>query len=507
MKSTTVANFTNLRWAIISIAVIIFSITLSQLFFYDEDVFLLDASSAYMQQKWERSFLVKRFFQLQFYCFGKNAAGYHIVTTFLHVANALVGIKLLKKLLQYCNILIPNIEIILTAFLCIFLFTPIHSEPLSHILPQGVILLCLNAQLCVYFYLNSEIASKLNLLASAIFFIAALLIYEVSWTIPSLILCLRLYKGGITKQTAIKTMLPVALFFLLFAVWLVAKTTLLNRALVADYGDVTLKKLSFFVLSKNTVSLFIRNFIPPSVNTTFFVANSLLLMLFMAVVLLFAYKRKKSLNGLLILLLALTLIAYAPTILFGIDTHDAESERYVYFSSVFAAMFLVLSISSVVTSQKKIVTVFVIIIGVYCLVLFKTIKGNILAGQFSKIYVEKLNTISTGTSYVYLINQPTQFKGSLLFRALSRLPLKQADSCTVLNEYMHYLYSKKQTTYIATSTMKLTTVPNNLSIRSISIDSLPHYFKAIPSLPNTAAIKAGNSVVAALSNNQLLLFK
>ena len=82
---------------------------------------------------------------------------------------------------------------------------------------------------------------------------------------------------------------------------------------------------------------------------------------------------------------------------FGIDSHDSESERYIYFSSVFALMSLAVLLVMLIKNKFMLLTAIGMLCSFYACSLFKTINYYKAAGNFSKKYLQTLDKkIKTG---------------------------------------------------------------------------------------------------------------
>ncbi len=494
-------------WVIALFGLAALSISVKSLFFYDEDIFIANLQSPFMQQVWERSFLIKQVFKIQHFFFDKNPAGYHIVSAVLHTLNSLVALLLFKKLLQYYNIVIKNERSLLLIFFIVFLFSAIHSEPLCYLLGQGIFIFSLCSQFCIIYFIKSLQDKKINLFAAIVFFILALLSYEISWILPLMLLCIVVFKNGFSIAGGKRQLLMTGLFFIVLAVWIYIKTTYISAALVTDYKNVSLSSIDVVKIGRNSVVLFLRNFIPPFASTWIFVLLSTIFLLLVTAGLIHTYKYNKRTFAFSILLFLLTIMAFIPTALFGIDSHDAEAERYIYFSSQFALMMLaVLLIINIKSFQvQKIITTALVLF--YGFILFNTIVGNNKAGAFSKMYLDALSKNIAGKDVVYTINQPSQYKGALLLRALTRMPQLTDDNCTVLNEYMNYLYGNTHTKFITLSPRELKTPPLQLYTVTKAADSARYFFPEVLSTQPVAGLPGNNFAIAGLRSDTLYIFR
>ena len=74
-------------------------LAVKNLFFFDEDIFVA-GNNNFMQDVWQRSFIVKLTFIADSFINGKNAVGYHYTNLVLHLVNALLAFLVFKELLK-----------------------------------------------------------------------------------------------------------------------------------------------------------------------------------------------------------------------------------------------------------------------------------------------------------------------------------------------------------------------------------------------------------------------
>jgi hypothetical protein len=500
--------YTNTVFLLVGVlGLIAFIISVKSLFFYDEDIFITNLQSPFMQQVWERSFIIKQVFKIQHFFFDKNPAGYHIVSAVLHIFNSFVALQLFKKLLNYYSVIIDNKPGLLFIFFIVFLFSAIHSEPLSYLLGQGIFVFSLCSQFCIIYFIKYLQGKTTAIFFAVLFFILAILCYEISWLLPLMLLCIVFFKSGFTIANGKKQLLATGVFFIVLALWMYIKITYISAALVTDYKNVSLSSIDIVQTSRNSVMLFLRNFIPPLESTRLFISVSIVLLFLIVIGFTIAYKYHKKTFAFLVLLFALTILAFLPTSLFGIDSHDAESERYVYFSSHFALMMLMalLFINIRLSQLQKIITAALVLF--YGFILFNTIGAYSKAGAFSKLYLDALNKNTADKNIVYTINQPSQYKGALLLRALTRMPQLSGFNYTVLNEYSHYLYGNKKIKFNTLSAKELKIPPTQLYTVIKTTDSASHFFSQELSLHFFANLPDSNFAIAGLRNDTLFIFK
>lgn len=491
------------------LAAAIFILLVKDLFFFDEDVFVVNLQSAFMQQDWERSFLVKQFFKVENFFFGTSPAGYHIVSVLLHLGNSITALFVFKKLLQNSSIS-PGIfqeHRALYIFFLVFLISPIHSEPLSYILAQGILLFSLFALLSILFFLKSFSGERGALFLSLLFFALSLLCYEISWMVPFIMLSISIACGKPNEGAVWKSIQKTGPFFVLLALWLFIKTVFISSALVVDYGGVTLQTLDFMKMGRNSLILFVRNFSPPFQNTSYFIAAATAIGVTLSTALYRLFKKQRAVFLFSLLLILLIGLSFLPTALFGIDSHDSESERYIYFSSVFAAMLLAVFITAVIQNGYMLKTAVVFLCLLYAMLLYDTINNYKSGGNFSKTYLNEIGKYSSGVETVYIIGQPSQFKGALLLRALTRLPERTGDNYTVLNEYMQYLYGNSKTVFVTVSAKEINNPVVSVKTILLPLDKSAVYFAEALQLMNKPGLDKTNMMIAASRNDSLYIFR
>lgn len=504
---TAVKNIFGKPAALLIAAGVVLFFSIKNHFFFDEDIFVVKLNSPFMQQSWQRSFLVKQVFRIEQFFFGINPLGYHIVSIALHLANSFVALLLFKKLLLHFKIAVTSIDTTCTIFLILFLFSPVHSEPLSYLLAQGILIFSLLAICCLVFFLEAANNTNKFYYLSLLFFVLTLLCYEISWMLPLIILSIVVFSKTINKLSGahiVKLTLP---FFIVFAAWLAVKYFFISKSLVADYESITLSGLDVLKFFRNGLVLFIRNFIPPFTNSILFACIALCTAVLLAWLLFKAFSGNKKFFTFLVLLIVLVLLSVVPACLFGIDSHDSESERYVYFSSFFAMAFLAAAIDVVLKKEKtkKVAVAFLSLL--FILLLFNAINDYKMAGNFSKLYLTEISKQTKAAKKVYIINQPAQYKGALMLRALTRMPHLTQGNHTVLNEYMYYLYDNKTTEFVTVSKMEVAQPYNFLYTIVKPVDSSGNYFSEAKPIIQNPLFETKNIFIAALRKDSLFIFR
>jgi hypothetical protein len=492
-------------------------LSVKNLFFFDEDIFVA-GNNNFMQDVWQRSFIVKLTFIADNFISGKNAAGYHYTNLVLHLVNALLAFLVFKELLKLAANCLNQFQLTITPFifLILFLITPVHSEPLAYILARGGTVASLFCLTSVLLFLKSAQKNILLIFLSLLSFLLALFSYEISWMLPFIILSIVIFTAYVKGASVKKNSWIVVTYFLVFAAWFVIKIVIINKMEVSDYKDDNLFGISFTTLVKNSTILLLRNFIPPFKNTVVFVTAGIGFVIFLLSALIILFKKQRKLFYFFMLLLVNTVFGYAAAVVFGIDSHDSESERYIYFSSVFALMFLSVLLVELIKNKLVLLTVICALCSFYACSLFKTINYYKAAGSFSKNYLQTIDKkIKTGDTLLF-VNIPSQFNGALMFRAKSRMGGNTNDKVSVMQEYLSYLYTKNNTCIMLSAT-ELTSIPQNLMLYEKSVDSVAFYFPEVKFSKqnfeigveenNKYSFKENTTAVIALKDSTVYIFR
>jgi hypothetical protein len=490
MKTTPVIPQRYIYGTFLLIATILFFVFAKDLFFYDEDIFIADTASDFMTQLWQRGIICKVSYWGDNYFYGNHPFGYHAANFVLHIANTGLATLVLIELLKACKIYFTSFQLkfIPVIFFLLFLFSPVHSEPLGYILARCGTLVSFFCLLSVLFLLKSHLKNKIFIFYSLLFFFIALFTYEISWMLPFVIAGIIVFLRHTKTERPQKTFLVALPYFFIFGAWFIIKVVFIDKFVVSDYADADLFKISFVTLVKNTCTLFLRNFIPPFKDSANFISAGIILMILMAgaLIKLFFYNRKILLLS--ILLLVTTFLSFAAVVTLGIDTHDSESERYIYFSSCFGLMLVALLLGVLVKNR---VSLFVITSACaiwYGSTLFTTINYYNQAGSFSAKYIAAIHQINNKPATVFVINLPAQYQGALLYRAKSRISGNTKNSITTLNEFIQYRYKDTATKYVAVTVTEIYKVPGAINIYYKPMDSLSFYFPAANTNVNSTVI-------------------
>jgi hypothetical protein len=518
MKNQPAINQRYIYLIILFIAGVALWEAVKNLFFFDEDVFIIGSGGVFIQNLWQRSGIVKLTFIADNFLWGKNPAGYHYTNLILHLADAALALLVLRYLLKLMAMYINDFQqtAICYIFFILFLISPAHSEPLSYILARGGSVVTLFSLLSILLFLKSNCTSKLLLFFSSLSFLLALFSYEVSWTVPFIILSIIIFNAYVKRVSLKKNLWVVTPYFLIFALWFIVKIVVIDKMEISDYKDEDIFSIGFAAIIKNSSVLFLRNFIPPFKNGLAFLSAGVVLILALLTMLVKLYKNNRAVFYFSLLLIVITFLGFAATVIFGIDSHDSESERYIYFSSVFALMLVSVLIVVLIKNKLTMLCVVSVLFAFYSFSLFRTISGYKRAGDFSANYLQAVNKKINGTEAIFFVNMPSQYNGALLFRAKSRIANNTNDKVSVMQEYLSYLY-RKNNVCITLSAKELDKVPERLLVLENPVDSISTYFPAVKfdrqnlkigiGKGNDFSFENNKTIVVALKDSTLYFFK
>ncbi|MEO6453932.1 MAG: hypothetical protein ABIN97_07675 [Ginsengibacter sp.] len=505
------------------VAVIIFFLSAAallylctKLFFYDEDIFVADPHNNFMSDL-TRGSTVKLSFLSDNFFYKTSATGYHVTNVLLHLFNTIIATYTFRTLLKYVNPAQLKTDYTCYIFFLHFLLSPIHSEPLCYLLGRAGLIVTLFCTLALLFFLKANFSRLGLLIVSLLFFLLALFSYEISWTLPFIILAIAYYlKIRLTLKNK-PVISYVAPYFILFALWFLIKIIFIDKLEITPYGNGVFLSPGILHLIKNCIVLFFRNFIPPFQSTAIFISLSVIAALLFIYFLFIMKNKNRHLFFFCLLIIGAWFLAYSPAVVFGINSHNSESERYIYFSSVFAIMFLAIVLSSV-RNQKTMMVALPVAICIYTGFLFSTINDYINGGNFSKDYLKVLTEVNSSEKPIYLINQPSQYKGALLFRAYSNKKGSSQKNLYTINDYMHTLNSSNIQDYITLSKKEIS---KNDAISNVVVTSSDSILPVFPEFDfdrsnqfllnsktgDSVLLEKHNSIIIGLKPPSVYIFK
>lgn len=339
---------------------------------------------------------------------GYAAEGYHATNLVLHLLNAVLVFFLTREFQSRYRQSFSQEKALPLFTATLFLCYASHSEPIFWIVARGGSLCTLFLQTSLLLFFRERLIAYLLALVC---FVIALFTYELSWIFPLILTTIFLFERMVLKKEGNGK--------IVFVYWSVLLAYLLYRFVwlhyPLPYGTAAELTGDFFGPIKNFSALMARLFVPPVQSSGLFIAFVLLAAT--TIFLLFYQVWKKSRQNFfgLFLLGLCSIIAILPVVSLGIDTHDSESERFIYFASVFACLFLGFLLSSLIRQKQWFCIIFATLISLNLYSLYRSSQTYRYASDVSGELVQTLNGFPD-VKAVNFINLPTQYKGALLFR-------------------------------------------------------------------------------------------
>ncbi len=337
-----------------------------------------------------------------------NATGFHITNLLLHLINSLLAYFLCKELLEKYSTAAKQKRLSFLVAL-LFLCYAVHSEPIFWIVGRGGSLAALFIQLSLIAFLKRF---KGTLILSLCSYGFGVFTYELTWIVPLILTAFYFYEVNCQKLN--RPYWPITLHWNVLTAYLFFRYFVLSRNL-GNYEAGTALGRNYFNLAYHYVTLFARTFLPPMENSTLFATLFILTCLVFVILAVLVFKRSRKAFAFAMLLVSCVMICLLPAISLGIDTHDTESERYVYPATIFASMLIVFLAYNILHNSSHLLVSMALIITCHLYFLYQASVSYRVASNISRSTIESLNLIPD-IREVSFINLPTQYKGALIFR-------------------------------------------------------------------------------------------
>jgi hypothetical protein len=345
---------------------------------------------------------------------GKNAFGYHLTNLLIHLINSLLVYLLAKELFSRYRGGEGEGELKAWLAALLFLVFAYHSEPVLWIIGRGGSLSTLFFLAACSCYLKRGLSGRYFFFALA-FFCIGLFVYESIWVFPLVaffISAADLRWGGRKGwNRELNYLIGILVLFGLFLLLRWAKT----GSLMGSYEMRMSSRGNIVRLLYNYSALFARNFLPPMANGKLFLFFTCLLLILLASASFFIAKRRKA-GGLFGLLGACLLVSLLPAITLGIDTHDTESERFIYLPSMFTVLLLTELIFLLIRRTDVATWVLLALCLLNGLQFREAALSYRYAGTIARRSLSFMDE-KKPLENVYLFRMPSQYKGALIFRA------------------------------------------------------------------------------------------
>ncbi len=332
-----------------------------------------------------------------------HATGFHFTNFILHFACVFCVYFFSKTIFGLRNNNIVSSRLALLSSL-LFLWYPFHSEALFWIVGRGAVLCTLFSLLCFIFYVKRNKSAWYYVL-SLLCFVFALLSYEEAWILPLLIVVIT----WITKQkNKPASLLYAAGFWVTFIIYLFVRNIFTKDFIGTPYGSERMIDFNFFIWCKNAAALAARSVVLPMQSSLLFITICAMVAFVFIALLIFI---RKQINLVVLISSVCFLLSLLPVIPLGINTHNTESERFLYFPSLFLTIFVAQLLAFI--PQKIWFLTVIFIVGMVAL--RQSYNSFAVSSAVSRTTVSAL--YKTGVADTIVCNQlPGQYKGAFIFR-------------------------------------------------------------------------------------------
>jgi hypothetical protein len=292
----------------------------------------------------------------------------------------------------------------------LFFVYAFHSEAIFWILGRSASLGTLFFLPAVIFYLK-RYDHKAWFILSITFFTAGLFAYESVWVFPLLIALVAFADKKIAHWNLRREVSFISTVWIIFLLYMIIRYSLINEV-AGGYEASAFIEFDVVKLASNFARVVYRCFAPPAIsNSGLFSGIAIFLLLAAAI-----YSAlKKGNSTLIILLFCFLLISFLPYLSLGINTRTVEGERYLYMPSIFAAIFLIAIISSLVQKHIQFIIVWSILLLVHLFFLNKSRLYYTSASEISRTTYQQINGLKN-KSRLFIDSLPPGVNGALIFR-------------------------------------------------------------------------------------------
>lgn len=293
----------------------------------------------------------------------------------------------------------------------LFISYPFHNEAIVWVVGRGAGLAALFALACLLVVLY--VPGNVRYFLACLFYFIGLTAYESIFPLPLMVILLdnrmrenrhNIIKWGVVFSGTLLCHLLLRISF--------------SSAILGEYaGGILQKPLRTHV--SNLFKIIGRMFLPPLENATLllFLFVSIIMLLSMAV-LWFIRKHQGSEKARkdLYLILAFVLLSLIVPVTFSVSTKTSESDRLLYFPSIFICLligYLIVGLFQQVRIRVLVATC-VVLYYIYFLQLNNANWSK--ASAITGMIISKAKTLAATEKQVLLLNIPNEFNGAFIFR-------------------------------------------------------------------------------------------
>lgn len=362
----------------------------------------------------ERNILIKGFFRplsditlyLTYRIFGLHPVYYNLFNLLVHVTSGFLIFLFCKKVdwIRKSN----NSFAWLAALL--FVSYPFHNEAIVWVVGRGSGMATLFALASLLSVLYMQ--GPWKYLVVCVLYLVGLTAYESIFTLPLMVILLEVTDPGRGKLKSWVTAFAVTLLcHFLLRFWL-------SSAIIGEYAGELLQ-LRFYTYVSHFFKILGRLFLPPHKNSGLLIFSFVLVMLFLVSAIVFLSRKTRELivtkKGLYLIILLLLCSLIVP-VTFAVSTKTSESDRLLYFPSVFVCLLVAYLIIGLFYNAwaRLVISLVFLLYNIY----FLRLNNNNWkeASAITQSIIQKSKTLAGTKKQILLLNVPTELNGAFIFR-------------------------------------------------------------------------------------------
>jgi hypothetical protein len=188
------------------------------------------------------------------------------------------------------------------------------------------------------------------------------------------------------------------------------------------------------------------------------------------------------------------LVSFLPVLTLGVDSHDSESERFLYFPSVFVTLLLTEVVFEIARWDRLKIVVFSMLLLTEIFYLSDSAGIYQVSSSIAKLSMKEIGQLDH-KSDLYCIDLPSQYRGGFIFRTGFK---ESADFLTGINKTKIKEVSKREI-----SAPSFPYAIEHLKLNGLPADTKSYFLQEIPQL----SFLPGKEIVLRWTDSSLQVFR
>lgn len=338
--------------------------------------------------------------------YGTRAYGFHVSNVLIHAATAFLCYL---AAVEFFKLTAPgSASHKYYACICavLFLVYPFHSEAVVWVVGRGVLLAASFSILSLYFYLKAN-RTGYFLLAAFCYFIS-LFGYESPVLLPVIIFIIEVLCKK-WSRSSVRALLPFAV-----AAFVYLLIRLMQLGDIAGNHQYFSLFSSLWQLLLNAFRLVARSILPPIQNSLSAIVIVIMVVL-SGLLMYFVKQRPAVMHKRMLTYVLMYAVSLLPVITVGIDTHDTEGERFLYFPSFFFVLMTVYLLYIWFEKSNKAWIPAAILFVYFLFFLEISVSNWVKAASIIRNITASSERYQTKGN-LYIIDLPDNYRGAFIFR-------------------------------------------------------------------------------------------